>query len=135
MTAENAVHLWNESLGRLSGMAVDHARQFDSIAILAPNRLVIHFKSGYDLCKSACERPEQVARFEQALFEVTGQRVRVEFALGPDEPAQEESSPAQGRGVSPHQRRLEVARHPLIARAAELFGAQPVRVDDPPLRE
>jgi len=66
----------------LSGMAADQARQFDSVALAAPDRLVIRFKSGYAVCKSACQRPEQVARFEQALAEVCGQRIRVEFDLG-----------------------------------------------------
>ena len=132
LTAENAVEVWNRALSRLSGMAADQARQFDSVAIPAPNRLVIRFKAGYAVCKSACERPEQVARFEQALAEVCGQRIRVEFALAADEagPSGAESAPA--RAVPPHQRLLEVMKHPLVHRAGELFGAQPVRVDDPP---
>ena len=62
-------------------MVVDQARQFDSVAISAPNRLVIRFKPVYALSKTMCERPEQAARFEQALAEVTGQPIRVEFAL------------------------------------------------------
>ena len=116
-------------------MAVDQARHFDLGGIPRPNRLVIRFKSGYAVCKSACERPEQVARFEQALAEVTGQRIRVEFALAADEPGQREPSAAPARAVSPHQRLLEAVQHPLVHRAGELFGAQPVRVDDPPPRE
>ena len=36
---------------------------------------------GYAMCKSACQRPEQVLRFEQALTDVTGQTIRVEFKL------------------------------------------------------
>ncbi len=86
LTAENAVEIWNLVLGRMSGMVVEHARQFDAVAISPPNRLVVRFKAGYDLCKSACERPEQVARFEQALADVTGQRVGVVFALASSEP-------------------------------------------------
>ena len=135
LTAENAVEVWNRALSRLSGMAADQARQFDSVAIPAPNRLVIRFKSGYAVCKSACERPEQVARFEQALAEVSGQRIRVEFALAADEAGQSGAESAPARAVSPHQRLLEVMKHPLVHRAGELFGAQPIRVDDPSPRE
>ncbi len=135
LTAENAVEIWNRALGRLSGMVVEHARQFDAVAISSPNRLVVRFKAGYDLSKSACERPEQVARFEQALADVTGQRIGVEFALASNDPGQQEPSVSPGRGVSPHQRLLEAVRHPLVQRASELFGAQPVRVDDSPSRE
>ena len=135
LTAENAVEIWNRALMRLSGMVVEHARQFDTVAICPPHRLVVRFKAGYDLCKSACERAEQVTRFQQALAEVTGQRIDVEFALASIEPGDERPSTAPGRGVSPHQRLLEAMRHPLVQRAGELFGAQPVRVDDSRTRE
>ncbi len=135
LTAENAAEIWTRALARLSGMIVEHARQFDTVAITPPNRLVVRFKAGYDLSKSACERPEQVARFQQALADVTGQRMSVEFGLASSDPGQQEPSTAPGRGVSPHQRLLEAVRHPLVQRASELFGAQPVRVDDSSLRE
>ena len=135
ISPENAVEVWNRALSRLSGMAVDQARHFDSIAIPAPNRLVIRFKSGYAVCKSACERPEQVARFERAMAEVTGQTIRVQFVLTAEEPGQDESPSVPGRAVSTHQRMLEAMKNPLVQRAGELFGAQPVRVDDPPSRE
>ncbi len=129
LSAENAVEIWNRAIKRLSGMVVDQARQFDSAAVPAPNRLVIRFKPGYAVCKSACERPEQVARIERALAEVTGRPVRVAFALSEEGPAQAE---AAARAAPAHQRLAEAAKHPLVRRAGELFGAQPVRVDDPP---
>ncbi|MEN6457737.1 MAG: DNA polymerase III subunit gamma/tau [Thermoguttaceae bacterium] len=128
LSAENAVAVWTGALKRLSGMVVDQARQFDSVAIGAPNRLVIRFKPGYAVSKSVCERPEQVARFEQALAEVTGQPVRVTFALSEESQTQAE---APRRAVSAHQRLAEAAEHPLVRQATELFGAQPVRVEGP----
>ena len=135
LTAQNAVDVWNRVLARLSGMVVDQARHFDSIAFLAPNRLVIRFKPVYDFSKGFCERPEQIARFEKTLAEVTGQPIRVEFAVTADEPGESSSSAAAARAVSPHQRRLEMMQNPLVRRAAELFGAQVVDVVDPPPRE
>jgi hypothetical protein len=87
------------------------------------------------LCKSACERPEQVARFQQALAEVTGGRVELAFALASPEAGQQEPATTSGRSISPHQRLMDAMRHPLVQRAGELFGAQPMRVDDPPSRE
>ncbi len=134
ITSDNAAAVWSQAVGRLSGMAADQARQFDSIEVPGPNRLIVRFKPGYAVCKSACERPEQVSRFQQALAEVTGQAVRVEFALAADE-ATESGRPAAVRGVSPHQRMLEVMQNPLVHRAVELFGAQPIRIDEPASRE
>jgi DNA polymerase-3 subunit gamma/tau len=127
-SAENAVEIWNRALSRLSGMVVEQARHFDSVALSGPDRLVIRFKPMYDLAKGLCARPEQVARFEQALVEVTGQAIRVEFALAEEKAGETESS---AKTVPPHQRLREVATHPLVRRAVELFGAQPVHVDPP----
>jgi DNA polymerase III subunit gamma/tau len=134
-TAQNAVEIWNAALGLLSGMAVEQAKQFDSIAIPAPNRLVVRFKPRYAMFKAACERPEQAAKFEQALAEVTGQRIRVEFGVTVDEADEPMPAAAATRAASPHQRRLEIMQNPLVSRAVELFGAQVTDVVDPPPRK
>ena len=55
--------------------------------------------------------------------------MRVEFARA-EMDSRSRRRPAPG-AVFAHQRLLEVAQHPLVQRAGELFGAQPVRVDDP----
>ena len=114
LTAQNAVEVWNRVLARLSGMVVDQAKQFDSIAFPAPNRLVIRSSPCMISRRCHCERPEQIARFEKTLAEVTGQPIRVEFALTADEPGEPSSSAAAARVVSPHQRRLEVMQDPLV---------------------
>jgi len=132
LTAANALAIWSAALDRLSGMVVENALQFYSVAFLAPNRLVIRFKPGYAICKTTCERPEQVSRFEQALAEAAGQPVRVEFALTADEPGEPAAAP---RTVSPQQRRMEMMQHPLVQQAAELFDAQIIDIADPPPKE
>jgi DNA polymerase-3 subunit gamma/tau len=131
LTAENAGELWSQALARLSGLGAQHAKDYSRVAISAPNRLVVGFKPAYTLAKSICERPDQVAKFQQALAEVTGAPVVVEFVVLEDEPdptRQESTAPR----VSPQQRLLEMSQHPMIRRAGELFGAVPLRVDDPP---
>ena len=131
LTAENAMETWNRALDGLPGMVADHARQFDAVAISAPNRLVISFKPSYTFAKSVCEKPEHVARFEKTLAAITGQKVRVEFSLAePDLPHEEPNRAA--KFVSQHQRIMEVSKHPMIQRAGELFGATPTGADPPP---
>jgi DNA polymerase-3 subunit gamma/tau len=129
LTQDNAMALWSQALGRVTGMVADHARQFHTVAISAPNTLVISFKSEYAGPKALCER--QSARFEQAMGEVTGQRIRLQFVL-------EQSSGPVGtpvaqpvRPVSQHQVLMEIAKHPMVQQAAELFGATPVKVESP----
>lgn len=131
LTADNAAALWSQALAGLTGFAVEYARHFDRVAISAPNHLVIYFRPGYTLAKSVCERPEQLAKFEQAMAAVTGQTVRIEFRER--EPELEKSQAATPtRAVLPHQRMAQAAQHPMVRLAGELFGAHPVRVDDPP---
>lgn len=129
LTAENAAQVWLEALGRLSGLAIEQAKQFQRVAISAPNRLEIHLRPAYTLAKTLCERPDQLGKIEQALADVTGSPIRVAFVVSDDQPAA--APPAPVRTVSPHQRLLEASQHPLIQRAGELFGARAVRVDEP----
>ncbi|MEN6451473.1 MAG: DNA polymerase III subunit gamma/tau [Thermoguttaceae bacterium] len=127
LSAANAAEVWRTALDQMSSMVADQARQSDSVVLESPGHLVVRFKPSYAVCKTMCERPEQAARFEQAVAEVTGQRVRISFALS------EGAGPAESaRKIVPaHQRLAEAAKHPLVRLAAELFGAQPVRVDPP----
>jgi DNA polymerase-3 subunit gamma/tau len=128
-TSENALRLWNETIVRSGGLASEQAKQFERVSIVPPAKLEVCFRPGHTLAKALCERPEQVAKFEQALAEITGQTVRVGFTVADGQPS---AVQAPVRVVSPHQRLLEAAQHPMIQRATELFGAQPLRVDEAP---
>ena len=131
---ENATQIWSQAVARTSGLAAEHARHFHRVAAPARDHLVVTFKPGYTLSKSVCERPDQRVRFEQALADLTGGPVRVEFdVLQEDESRGESGGPS--RAVSPQQRVAQAAQHPMIRRAGELFGAHPVRIDEPPAGE
>jgi len=120
--------LWHRALSRLSGAAIEMARQFHKLEMPSPEELVIWFNPEYAIYKSICETPAQKTNFEQAVAEVCGRRVRVEFRLL--ENLTNEAAPA-GKALSNHQRLLAAAKHPLVRLAGELFGAQPVRVNGP----
>ncbi len=127
LTGENASEIWQQALATQSDMAREMASTAARIAIPAPNQLVVSFPTTYTSCKSFCERPEQLSRFEQALATVVGQRVKLSFALLPaDEKAgtpiaQSKQQPAESR---PTKAKTD---HPLVRRAAELFDARPLR--------
>ena len=123
--------IWGRVVSQCSGLLAEHVKQADHVAISAPNRLVLVFKSGYTFQKSVCERPDNVARFQQLLAQLTGHAVGIEFKLIEDDsPREEQAAPA--RTISPQQRLMEVADHPMVRRARDLFGAEPTRVTDPP---
>jgi len=130
LSSANAAEVWAEALTNISGMVVEQAKQFDHVAFSAPNSLVVTFKSRYALAKSSCERPDQVVRFEEALAKVAGGPVRIRFSLDEQQGAAAEPTAEPSRPVSPQQRMLEIAEHPMVRRAEELFGARPVRIDD-----
>ncbi len=125
----NAADTWLRAVEKVPGMIGDQAKKFSRLEISGINRLTVHFAPENTMCKLACQRPEQLARFEQALRNVTGQAVRIEFKLqeaAAAAVAQTSARPA----VSPHQRLMEAASHPLVKRASELFGAQPTAVEE-----
>ena len=133
LTETSAESIWEEALGRLSGSGLIAAkgRQYDSVAISAPNRLEVTFKETYNLCKAYCERPDQLGKIERSLQEVTGTRTGVNFLLSPDDPA-ETPKPAATKKVetdSPMKRIVDAEDEPIVRQAKELFGARVTRVD------
>ena len=136
LTEQNATEIWSTALAGLSGIAADYARQFQRVVLASPQHLVVSLKPGYAVAKTICERPDQAERFAKALADVTGQRIRVEFAVAteaapePTTAAAPASQPARARPAGPaapsRERIMEVMEHPMVRRAAELFGAQPV---------
>jgi len=133
LSPENATELWSQAVAMTSGLAGEHAKHFHRVASPAPDRLVVTFKPGYTLSKSVCERPDQRVRFEQTLSELAGRPVRVEFNVLEEGPPAGDAS-ATSRGMSPQQRTAQAAQHPMVRRAADLFGAHPVRIDEPPAK-
>ena len=133
--SQNAIEMWSQAVAKVPGMVAEQARHFDHVAVPEPNRLVVHFKPAYTFAKSVCEQPDQLVKFERALAELTGQRVRVEFSVGEEEASPSQPVQAVARPISPQQRLLEVANEPMIQRATELFAAHPIRVDKPAAKQ
>jgi DNA polymerase-3 subunit gamma/tau len=129
LSAANATETWRRAIEKIPGMTGDYAKKFDRLEISGMNRVTVFFSPEHAFCKTACQRPEQVQRFEQALRDVTGQTIRVEFKLLEALPQAKGSEPPKPV-PSPHQRLMEAASHPLVRRASELFGAQPTAVEE-----
>ncbi len=130
LSSDNATEIWSRVIASVPGFAADNARQFARVTLASPNRLVVAFRPAYTVAKEFCEQPEQKAKFEEVLADLTGQPVSVEFALLNEEAAGDRG--ATRPTLPPHQRLLQAAQHPMVRRASELLGARPVRVDDPP---
>ena len=120
VTQESCQQIWLHALDHLNDMTADFARQFESVAISAPNRLVVSFTPKYNSSKLYCERPEQCGRLEQAVSAITGRTVRLEFQLLDSGTEQPPEKPV----VSARTRMREVHSHPMVRQAMEMFGAE-----------
>lgn len=132
LSESSAESVWEGALARLSGsgMITAKGRQYDSVAISAPNRLEVAFKETYNLCKAYCERPEQLRKIEESLEQVTGANIRVDFVLSPAE--ERETRKPASKQVEPDSRMkkmVEAEDEAIVRRAKELFGARVTRVD------
>ncbi len=118
---------WLAALEEINDMTADHAGLADSVAISGPNQLVVRFRQVYNPSKSYCERPEKREALERAFGGQAGCRVRLEFVLLPD--AAKPAAPAPTPQLVRTQLRQQVARHPLVQRAMELFEAEILHAD------
>jgi DNA polymerase-3 subunit gamma/tau len=130
LAEDQLTEIWQQALELLSELTSTQIGMSERVAISAPNRLVVAFREKYTSCKAFCERPDQVARLERALLEVTRIPVRVEFATIPDPPEARAAADDRPR-ASKGERLQEKAQHPMVRRAVELFEARPVRVEMP----
>ena len=123
--------IWGRVVAAAPSMLAAHLKYVSRVAISVPNRLALVFPAEYTFQKSACEQPNNLTKLQQLASEFAGHAVGIECQIDPN------ASPAGGEDqprkiVSPAQRLTEVAEHPLVQRAVELFGAEPTRVNEPP---
>jgi DNA polymerase III subunit gamma/tau len=131
LTGETVNAVWQQALGRISGLLADNASLCESVTVPGAGRLAATFRAKYTSCKAFCERPDQLSNLQRALAEVAGSPVQVELIVVPDEP--QEAAPRRAAGH--RQRTAENAEHPMIRRAVELFDARLVRIDEPAARD
>jgi DNA polymerase-3 subunit gamma/tau len=132
----SAQSAWQQTLAEQQDMTGDCASKYESVAISAPNRLVVAFRKDYITAKEFCERPDKRSRLEQTLSRITGRDMRIDFVFSPDDPqGVARQAVAAKPPVSPRQRQSELRKHPLVRHAVELFDAEFVTVVDPPPSE
>jgi DNA polymerase III subunit gamma/tau len=124
LTDEVLGTLWKEALATLPGLLGERAALSNRVALRDPNRVVVTFCKTYTVHKDFCERPDQLGKLQEALEQVAGRPLRVEFVLA-DDPVEVAPSEQPSAGRS-----RPIGDHPLVRRAAELFDARLVRVEE-----
>jgi len=125
LAPSTADRLWKQALGVIEDMTSDYAQKYDRVAISGPNHLVISFRAKYTFNKEYCEKPERRKLIEQALAEVVGTPVRIDFDLLKDEAAEAGKPPAPK--LTRQQRMRQIQENPLVRQAIEMFDGEIVR--------
>ncbi|HUG69061.1 MAG TPA: DNA polymerase III subunit gamma/tau [Pirellulaceae bacterium] len=128
INAESATSIWQQAIAKIEDMTADYAAFCDRVAISAPNRLVASFKASYTLQKESCEKPERKARIEQALQQITGQRIHVDFEVRREE-AIGVSRPQPRPSL--RQKMRDIEKQPLVKQAIDMFEAEITRLEEP----
>jgi DNA polymerase-3 subunit gamma/tau len=128
LTVEKWSDQWPMILAKLGTMLGGQLARAGSPAITGPNALVFRFSSPYNKECEYCQRPENVARIERVLRELTGEDWKVTIESQPTEGIVSEPNDLS-RAVrrSPKE---EVQTIPLVKRAIEVLGASIHRVDE-----
>lgn len=100
----------------------------ESVAISAPNCLVIGFPGHYTRERQVCEEPDHLARLEACLKKLTGRPVTVRFDVVQSDPSQAKLEVKPVPRVQ--QQRRDAMQEPLVRRAMESLGATLIRVDE-----
>ncbi|MFP6675151.1 MAG: DNA polymerase III subunit gamma/tau [Pirellulaceae bacterium] len=120
--------LWSQILSSIEDMTAEYASGASSVAISAPNCLVVTFPLGYTLHKDSCERPERRAKIEQAAREIAGGYVGFEFRV---DSAREAPKRPKSTAASRVQALREVEKHPFVREVMEMFDAEVTRLAPP----
>ncbi|MCL2622674.1 MAG: DNA polymerase III subunit gamma/tau [Planctomycetaceae bacterium] len=112
---------WETMTGRLSGMVASQATLVHSVRWAPPDGVVATFPSTQPLARTYCENDSQ--KIQAVLCELSGVPLRLRFeTLTVEEPKKPIAPP-----VHPAARKMqllaETSEHPMVKKAAELFGA------------
>ena len=112
---------WDAMTGRLSGTVAAHAASAHSVQFEPPETVVVTFPSTQPLAKTYCENESQ--KIQTILCEISGQSVSLRFdTLMVEEPTKP-VTPPMNPAVRKMQLMAEASEHPMVKKAAELFGA------------
>jgi DNA polymerase-3 subunit gamma/tau len=125
-TRELAEEQYRRAVDEIGGMTSDIAGNYETLAIPAPNVLVVGLKATYN--KEWCERADVKRKLEQTLARLAGRTIRIDFAV--TEEASRRPAARRASGRNQVQKMREIERHPLIQETMALFDAEIVRVDE-----
>lgn len=129
LTEETYPQIWPEIAARLGGTLAAALEKAASVAIPAPNTLVVSFGPDYNAARQRCEDTAAVGKIEAVLRQLTGRPWQFRLESSGAAPATADSGAGEGAASKFRRVREEATREPLVKRAIELFDAQVTHTD------
>lgn len=108
----------------------DSLKGVESIAISGPKQLDLVFSKSYNFSKQYCERPEMLAKLENSLEKLTGERVKLQLrVMEPTESSGDSQNKPSKVKKKVEQRDLAPDSDDFLQDALTVFNAQSVRVE------
>jgi DNA polymerase-3 subunit gamma/tau len=129
VTPETWPRVWPKLVGLVGTMLSSELAKAGPPAISGPNALVFRFPAAYNQARQFFEKPDRVAKVEDALRRVVGQAYTVRF----EEDATAAAVTPEGPITGPRPRstaKEQAEKVPLVRRAVEVLGASIQRVED-----
>ena len=138
LTPSSAEAVWKATIGGVSKLTAGMAESYSKVECPSEDRLVVTFPANKRFAKDVCEREVNLSKFRETLSGLVGGSVRLEFVMS-DQPAagstprstsKKSRGSARPSGAPSQQQQIrDIQTHPMVEKARELFGAEPVRVD------
>jgi DNA polymerase-3 subunit gamma/tau len=126
--------LWPQVLAQAGQFLRANLEKSAFPAISGPNALVLRFPGGYNASRDRCQDPDNIARVERLLQQMTGQKIRLRVesdSAAVDDTASSvriAEDPGNSQSQSPPAGD-EAAGPPLVQWAEDLLGARTIKAD------
>ncbi|QDU58121.1 DNA polymerase III subunit gamma/tau [Aeoliella mucimassa] len=131
LTNESVKQAWRTMADDLGMILTTHAEAAHDVRLSDDNNsVVVSFAPGARLSKSQCEIPENRSSLENSMAQQLGCSVALKFEVDESAKTPDNGNAAAPppRAVSRRQLQTEVAERPFVAKAIELFAADPTKL-------
>ncbi len=126
---------WKKMTASLEGLLASQVEVAHSVHLADDGSVVVGFAASDQFSKDMCENPMNRTLLEESLAAEVGGAVPLKFAIDKGAVGTATTTPKPPRAASRRQLQAEVAERPFVARAMELFAADPSKLRVTPPRD
>lgn len=116
---------WNSVVSGLEGLLSSHADAARDVRLSGDGVAIVRFDPSHIMSKEQCEVPANLTLLQESLARQVGQPISLRFEIDTAAAPATAAVPPPRRAMSRRQQQAEVAERPFVARAMELFAADP----------